>query len=120
MISDKRAMRQRDPAAPRRSDRMPSPKPPVKALVFDVFGTVVDWRSSIIAEAEAFGARKGIKADWAALVDAWRGGYQPAMQRVRSGELPWTKLDALHRMTLDRLLRELGIAGLSEAEIDWL
>jgi 2-haloacid dehalogenase len=92
----------------------------VKALVFDVFGTVVDWRSSIIAEAEAFGVRKGIKVDWAALVDRWRGGYQPSMQRVRSGELPWTKLDVLHRMTLDRLLREFGIAGLSEAEIDWL
>ena len=99
---------------------MTAAKPTVKALVFDVFGTVVDWRSSIIAEAEAFGARKGITIDWAALVDQWRGGYQPSMQRVRSGELPWTKLDVLHRMTLDRLLREFGIAGLSEAEIDWL
>jgi 2-haloacid dehalogenase len=99
---------------------MPSAKPAVKALVFDVFGTVVDWRSSIIAEAEAFGARKGIAIDWAALVDQWRGGYQPAMQRVRSGELPWTKLDALHRMTLDRLLREFGVSGLDEAETDWL
>src|SRR5262252_9482870 len=99
---------------------MTAAKPTVKALVFDVFGTVVDWRTSIIAEAEAFGARKGITIDWAALVDQWRGGYQPSMQRVRSGELPWTKLDALHRVTLDRLLREFGIAGLSEAEIDWL
>jgi 2-haloacid dehalogenase len=95
-------------------------KPAVKALVFDVFGTVVDWRSSIIAEGEAFGARKGIRIDWAALVDRWRGGYQPAMQRVRSGQLPWTKLDALHRMTLDRLLREFGVSGLDEAAIDWL
>jgi 2-haloacid dehalogenase len=99
---------------------MTSEKPTVKALVFDVFGTVVDWRGSIIAEAEAFGARKGLKVDWAALVDQWRQGYQPSMQRVRSGELPWTKLDALHRMTLDRLLREFGIGGLSEAESDWL
>jgi 2-haloacid dehalogenase len=94
--------------------------PSVKALTFDVFGTVVDWRSSIIAEAEAFGARKGIAIDWASLVDQWRAGYQPAMARVRSGELPWTKLDALHRMTLDRLLREFGVTGLDEPEIDWL
>jgi 2-haloacid dehalogenase len=93
---------------------------PVKALTFDVFGTVVDWRRSIIAEAEAFGARKGITIDWPALVDQWRGGYQPAMARVRRGELPWTKLDELHRMTLDRLLREFGVSGLEEAEIDWL
>ena len=99
---------------------MPNGRLAVKALTFDVFGTVVDWRSSIIAETEAFGREKGIAIDWAALVDAWRAGYQPAMQRVRTGELPWTKLDALHRMTLDRLLREFGVSGLSEAEIDWL
>jgi 2-haloacid dehalogenase len=88
----------------------------IKALCFDVFGTVVDWRSSLIAEATALGARKGIAADWEGLVDAWRGGYQPAMDRVRKGELPWTPLDALHRMTLDRLLVERGIAGLDEED----
>jgi len=88
----------------------------IQALCFDVFGTVVDWRASLIAEAEALGARKGVAADWARLVDAWRAGYQPAMDRVRSGELPWTPLDALHRMTLDRLLAEHGIAGLDEAD----
>src|SRR5262249_35766694 len=92
----------------------------VKALTFDVFGTVVDWRSSIIAEAEAFSAKKGIAADWAGLVDAWRAGYQPAMARVRSGELRWTKLGALHRLTLDRPLDEFGVKALEESEIDWL
>jgi 2-haloacid dehalogenase len=92
----------------------------VKALVFDVFGTVVDFRSSIIRELEALGRDKGIAADWAALADAWRRGYQPAMQRVRSGELPWTRLDDLHRMILDRLLAEFAITALSEAETDHL
>jgi 2-haloacid dehalogenase len=88
----------------------------LKALVFDVFGTVVDWRSSLIEQAQALGARKGIAADWEKLVDAWRGGYQPSMNRVRNGEVPWTNLDALHRGTLDRLLAEFGIAGLDEAD----
>lgn len=99
---------------------MPTSSPSIKALTFDVFGTVVDWRRSIIAEAEALGARNGIAIDWAKLVDEWRAGYQPAMARVRSGELPWTKLDALHRMTLDRLLREFAVSGLTETEIDEL
>ena len=85
-------------------------------IVFDTFGTVVDWRGSLIAELTAFGREKGISADWTALVDAWRRAYHPSMQRVRSGELPWTKLDALHRMSLDRLIEEFGIAGLSEED----
>ena len=97
---------------------MPTQNLTVKALTFDVFGTVVDWRSSIIKEGEALGARKGLKIDWVAFADAWRGGYAPAMDRVRSGALPWTKIDALHRMTLDRLLAEFGIQGLDEAERD--
>jgi 2-haloacid dehalogenase len=90
----------------------------VKALTFDVFGTVVDWRSSIIKEAAALGARKGIEIDWVAFVDAWRGGYKPAMDQVRKRTLPWTKIDALHRMTLDRLLKEFGVGGLDESEIE--
>ena len=92
----------------------------VKALTFDVFGTVVDWRSSIIREGEALGRRKDIKVDWAKFADAWRVGYEPAMARVRDGELPWTKLDDLHRANLDQLLVERGIGGLSEDEIDHL
>ena len=92
----------------------------VKALTFDVFGTVVDWRSSIIREGEALGRRKDIKVDWAKFADAWRAGYEPAMARVRDGELPWTKLDDLHRANLDQLLVEFGIGGFSEDEIDHL
>lgn len=90
----------------------------VKALVFDVFGTVVDWRSSIIRELDAFGREKSIKADWATLTDEWRAGYHPAMDRVRKGETVWTILDDLHRATLETLLAKQGIAGLSEAEKD--
>lgn len=92
----------------------------VKALTFDVFGTVVDWRSSIIREGEQFGKAKGLKVDWAKFADTWRAGYAPSMARVRQGELPWTKLDALHRMILDKLLVDFGITGLSEAEKDHL
>src|SRR2546426_4826386 len=88
----------------------------VQLLVFDTFGTVVDWRSAVIAEGETLGREKGLKVDWAAFADAWRGGYGPSMNRVRSGELPWTKLDALHRMTLDRILGEFKMDGLTEPE----
>jgi len=92
----------------------------VQALTFDVFGTVVDWRRSIIREGEVLGRAKGLTVDWAKFADTWRGLYQPMLSRVRNGELPWTKLDTLHRMSLDRLLVDFGIAGLSEAEIDHL
>jgi 2-haloacid dehalogenase len=88
----------------------------VKALVFDVFGTVVDWRGSIIRELETLGRQKGLRADWARFADDWRGGYQPAMQRVRTGALPWARIDDLHRVILDELLVKHGIAGLSEEE----
>jgi 2-haloacid dehalogenase len=99
---------------------MPARAPAVKALVFDVFGTVVDWRGSIIRQGKALGRAKKLKVDWAAFADAWRAGYRPAMARVRSGALPWTKIDVLHRMILDELLPQFGIRGLSEAEIDHL
>jgi 2-haloacid dehalogenase len=88
----------------------------VQILVFDTFGTVVDWRGSVIAEGEQLGRAKGLKVDWAAFADAWRGGYGPSMNRVRRGELPWTKLDTLHRMTLDELLVKFKIENLTEAE----
>jgi 2-haloacid dehalogenase len=90
-------------------------KEPV-AIVFDTFGTVVDWRGSLITELTGFGKERGIHVDWSALVDAWRGAYQPSMERVRSGELPWTKLDGLHRMSLDRLIEQFGIGGLTEED----
>jgi 2-haloacid dehalogenase len=88
----------------------------VKVLVFDVFGTVVDWRGSVIRELASLGRGKGIAADWSAFADDWRGGYQPAMQRVRSGALAWTKIDDLHRMILDELLAKYAIGSLSEAD----
>ena len=92
----------------------------VKALGFDVFGTVVDWRSSIIREGQALGRAKGLDVDWEAFTDAWRGLYQPALDKVRSGAMPWTRLDDLHRMSLDRLLEDFKIKGLSAAEIEQL
>jgi 2-haloacid dehalogenase len=88
-----------------------------KAIVFDTFGTVVDWRSSLVEDLTDYGNGRGIRADWAALVDAWRQAYQPSMQRVRTGELPWTRLDDLHRASLDRLVAEHGIAGLTEDDL---
>lgn len=88
----------------------------VKALVFDVFGTVVDYRGTIIHEGEVWNRQKGLSVDWAAFADAWRGRYRPSMERVMKGELPWTKLDRLHRMVLDELLVEFHIEGLSEEE----
>ena len=90
-----------------------SPLPSVKALVFDTFGTVVDWRSSVAKEIEDLAARKGFTVDGAKFADAWRGGYGPSMNSVRTGELPWTRLDDLHRMILDRILVEFKITGLS-------
>jgi 2-haloacid dehalogenase len=90
----------------------------VVALTFDVFGTVVDWRSTIIREGQALGARKGLEVDWEAFADAWRAGYGPSMNRVRQGDLPWTNIDGLHRLILDELLLRFGIEGLSEAEKD--
>jgi 2-haloacid dehalogenase len=91
----------------------------VKALTFDVFGTVVDWRGSIAREGQALGRRKNIAhVDWTAFADAWRGQYQPMLSKVRKGEVPWTKLDDLHRASLDGLVREFKITGLSEAEVD--
>ncbi|MBM3784676.1 MAG: haloacid dehalogenase type II [Acidobacteria bacterium] len=90
---------------------------PIKALVFDVFGTVVDWRSSIIREGKALAKRKGIgHVDWAEFADAWRAGYGPAMNRVRKGELPWMNIDPLHRLILDGLLVRFKIDGLEEAD----
>ena len=90
----------------------------IRALLFDVFGTVVDWRGSILRECRALGRRKKLAVDWAAFTDAWRGSYRPAMARVRSGELPWMNIDQLHRMILDDLLARFGVDGLTEDEID--
>ena len=92
----------------------------VKALLFDVFGTVVDWRTSLIGELSEWGRGRGVEIDWPGLVDAWRGAYAPSMDRVRRGEQPWTNLDALHRTSLEDLAPRFGLHGLDEPALDWL
>ncbi|GJM13113.1 MAG: haloacid dehalogenase [Pseudohongiella sp.] len=89
----------------------------VKALTFDVFGTVVDWHGSIIREGQILAANKGYDVDWAKFAEDWRSGYGPAMNKVRTGELPWTKIDDLHRMILDDLVEQYNLSGMSEAEL---
>jgi 2-haloacid dehalogenase len=85
-----------------------------KALFFDVFGTLVDWRASIAREAQTILAPLGHSLDWLAFADAWRGEYQPAMEEVRSGRMPFCKLDVLHRHNLDRILPRFHITALDE------
>lgn len=95
--------------------------PTVEALVFDVFGTVVDWRSGVIRAGNALSdGRDELTVDWPAFADAWREQYGPSLDRVRRGEIPWRNIDALHRESLDQLLDEFDIDGLSEAEIEHL
>ena len=91
-----------------------------RALAFDVFGTVVDWRSSVIRELTSFGETHGVERDWARFADDWRAGYPAAMDRVRSGELPWLKIDGLHRLILDELLERAGIDGVPDDDVDEL
>ncbi|HEX4524682.1 MAG TPA: haloacid dehalogenase type II [Casimicrobiaceae bacterium] len=87
------------------------------ALLFDVFGTVVDWRGSVSKELARIGRRQGVRADWDEFADAWRAGYRPAMDRVRRGELPWQPLDSLHLQMLRGLVGRFGLA-LDEREIE--
>jgi len=88
----------------------------LKALFFDVFGTLVDWRSSIAREAEALLKPKGVTIDCFAFADAWRGEYQGAMEEVRAGRIGFCKLDILHRRNLDLTLKRFAIDNLSEDE----
>ena len=90
----------------------------IRALVFDVFGTVVDWRSSIVREGQLLSAAHGLQVDWPAFADAWRAGYAPAMDRTRGKG--WVNVDVLHRQILDSLLPRFGLDGLSEAELQRL
>ena len=92
----------------------------IRALLFDVFGTVVDWRSSIVAEGAEINRRKNLDVNWADFVDEWRGLYQPSMDAVRTGKRPWTILDVLHRESLDQLMQKYQISGWTEEEIDHL
>ena len=86
----------------------------VRALFFDVFGTLVDWRSSIAREAETILKPLGASLDWAVFADAWRDEYQPTMEEVRTGRQPFAKLDVLHRVNLERILPRFGLLNLSE------
>lgn len=92
----------------------------VDAAVFDVFGTLTDWRSGVADELAGIGGRAGLRADWPAVTDAWRRRYRPVLQRVLGGELPWRPLDALHRLMLDDVLAEHGLDALGEADRDEL
>jgi 2-haloacid dehalogenase len=88
---------------------------PVKALFFDVFGTLVDWRTSIAREATTILSPHGVDLDWSAFADVWRAEYQPAMESVRTGRLPFSKLDVLHRRNLDRVLDRFALSRIDEA-----
>jgi 2-haloacid dehalogenase len=86
----------------------------IKALFFDVFGTLVDWRTSVAREAQALLAPRGYALDWLAMADAWRGEYQGAMEEVRAGRIPFCKLDVLHRRNLERILPRFGVGSLGD------
>ncbi|MEO7038977.1 MAG: haloacid dehalogenase type II [Candidatus Elarobacter sp.] len=92
----------------------------LEAILFDTFGTLVDWRTSLIDDLSAFGAQRGLTVDWPAFVDAWRGAYRPSMERVRRGDVPWMPLDALHRASFDELAAAHRIDGrLDAADRAW-
>ncbi len=92
----------------------------VRALVCDVFGTVVDWRGTLIREGEVLGAERGWQVDWPGFADAWRAGYAPAMARVNAGEMPWANLDALHRTILDAIRPRFRLDAIDEADVQRL
>ena len=89
--------------------------PDVRVLLFDVFGTLVDWRGSIAREAGDLLSSPGLAIDWEGFADAWRDQYQPAMEEVRTGVIPFSKLDLLHRRNLERILPRFKVSGLDEA-----
>src|SRR5215467_563921 len=86
----------------------------VKALVFDVFGTVVNWRDGVAREARTILSPLGYSLDWLAFADAWRAEYQPGMDEVRTGRIPFSKLDVLHRRMLERLRPRFGLEKVDE------
>jgi 2-haloacid dehalogenase len=92
----------------------------IKALLFDVFGTVVDWRSSVIKECISLERNIGISGDWEKLTDLWRQNYAPSMDKVRNGEKKWVNLDTLHKESLIKILKELNIHGFTEDNINHL
>ena len=94
--------------------------PEIRALLFDVFGTVVDWRSGVAREVEALAAERGVSVDGGEFADRWRRRYQPAMEEVRSGRRAFVPLDVLHRENLDGVVSDLGVAGFTDADLDAL
>ncbi len=92
----------------------------VKALIFDVFGTMVDWRTGVAREAKSILGARGHKLDWTAFADAWRAEYQPAMEEVRSGKIPFAKLDVLHRRMLERIRPKFGLEKIEETALQEL
>jgi len=92
----------------------------LKALTFDTFGTVVDWRSSIVRDFTAFGKARGIDADWTRLIDEWKTAYRPGMDAVRTAAWPWTTVHGIYRAKLDELLPRYGLARLTSEDRDHL
>jgi 2-haloacid dehalogenase len=105
------------PPAAARPRGAEAPRLEVRALLFDTYGTLVDWRGSILEELGAFGAARGIALDWARFLDDWKACYRPGMDAVNRGDVPWTTVDAMYRRRLDALLRAHDIAGVSEAAV---
>jgi 2-haloacid dehalogenase len=99
---------------------LPAEGPAIRALTFDVFGTVTDWRSAIIRDGTELSRKKGFQLDWGNFAEQWRADYGVEINRVRHGEIPWVRLDVLHRHILDRLLREFNCDALTEQEKQWL
>jgi 2-haloacid dehalogenase len=89
----------------------------VQALAFDTYGTVVDWRDSVLAELAAFGVARGIDVDWTTFLAEWKAGYRPGMDRVNRGEWPWTTVETIYRRRLEELLPRHGIDALGEADL---
>src|SRR6266849_4539840 len=92
----------------------------IRAVTFDTYGTVVDWRTSVLRELEAFGGRKALAVDWVRFLDDWKAAYRPGMDKVNRGESPWTTVDAIYRMRLEELLDAYGISSLATEEIEAL
>lgn len=95
-------------------------EPTIRALLFDVFGTVVDWRSGVAREVEALASRSGVSVDGGEFADRWRARYQPAMEEVRAGRRPFVPLDVLHRENLEDVVNDLGLSGLDANDLDAL
>lgn len=98
----------------------PDVRADIKVLAFDVFGTVVDWRSGVMAEVAAVARDHGLSVDTGAFADAWRKRYQPFLDRVRLGETPWQGLDDLHRAALHEVVAQFSLQALSETDLDRL